>query len=31
MVDINSRLKVAFKNGRGKFFTDGESLKGPIM
>ena len=27
MVDINCRLKVVFKDGRGKFFTDIMSLK----
>ena len=29
-VDINCRLKVVFKNGRSKFFTDGDSLKRAI-
>ena len=27
MADINCRLKVVFKDGRGKFFTDNMSLK----
>ena len=27
IVDINCRLKVVFKDGRGKFFTDIMSLK----
>ena len=30
MAHINCRLKVAFKNGRSKFFTDGDSLKRAI-
>ena len=30
MVDINSQLKVASKNGRSKFFNDGDSLKRAI-
>ena len=30
MVDINCRLKLVFKNGRRKFFTDVDSLKRAI-
>ena len=30
MAHINCRLKVAFKNDRSKFFTDGDSLKRAI-